>query len=103
VKLQGRLSIQLAERYLESYNQRGRGILLGGITGVCACRSSNLRCRRSGNTAARAALGRGAQVIVIDKDLHRLRKIDSSFRQKITTVVANPYTISKGVKFADVY
>jgi alanine dehydrogenase len=55
-----------------------------------------------GTTAARTALGRGAQVIVLDKDLNRLRKIDQTFSKKITTVVANPYTVSRGVKFADV-
>ncbi|MCW8805254.1 MAG: alanine dehydrogenase, partial [Ignavibacteriaceae bacterium] len=55
-----------------------------------------------GTTAARAALGVGAQVIVLDNDLNRLRKIDAHFRKKITTVVANPYTIERGVKFADV-
>ena len=55
-----------------------------------------------GITAARAALGRGAQVIVIDRDLSRLRQIETEFHRGITTVMANPYTISRGVKFADV-
>ena len=40
--------------------------------------------------AAHAALGRGAQVIVIDKDLNRLRQIDFNFNKKVTTVMANP-------------
>jgi alanine dehydrogenase len=101
-EIAGQLSIQVAERYLESYTKGGRGILLGGITGVAPAAVVILGAGVVGTTAARAALGRGAQVIVIDKDLHRLRQIDSYFRQKITTVVANPYTISRGVKFADV-
>jgi len=101
-EIAGQLSIQIAERYLESYTKGGRGILLGGITGVAPAAVVILGAGVVGVTAARAALGRGAQVIVIDKDLSRLRKIDSAFRQKITTVMANPYTISRGVKFADV-
>jgi len=101
-EIAGQLSIQVAERYLESYTKGGRGILLGGITGVAPAAVVILGAGVVGTTAARASLGRGAQVIVIDKDLHRLRKIDSTFRQKLTTVVANPYTISRGVKFADV-
>lgn len=101
-EIAGQLSIQVAERYLESYPKGGRGILLGGITGVAPAAVVILGAGVVGTTAARAALGRGAQVIVIDKDLNRLRKIDSSFKQKITTVMANPYTISRGVKFADV-
>jgi len=55
-----------------------------------------------GISAARAALGRGAQVIVIDNDLNRLNNIDNIFQKKATTVMANPYTISRGVKFADI-
>lgn len=101
-EIAGQLSIQIAERHLESYPKGGRGILLGGITGVAPAAVVILGAGVVGTTAARAALGRGAQVIVIDKDLNRLRKIDSNFRQKITTVMANPYTISRGVKFADV-
>ncbi len=101
-EIAGQLSIQIAERYLESAAKGGRGILLGGITGVAPAAVVILGAGVVGITAARSALGRGAQVIVIDKDLNRLRKIDASFKQKITTVMANPYTISRGVKFADV-
>lgn len=101
-EIAGPLSIQVAERYLESYVDGGRGILLGGITGVSPAAVVILGAGVVGYTAARAALGRGAQVIVIDNDLARLRKIDATFRKKITTVMSNPYTVSRGVKFADV-
>lgn len=101
-EIAGQLAIQVAERYLESFTEDGRGILLGGITGVSPAAVVILGAGVVGVTAARAALGRGAQVIVIDKDLNRLRTIDTHFRKKVTTVMANPYTISRGVKFADV-
>jgi alanine dehydrogenase len=101
-EIAGPLSIQVAEKYLESYSKGGRGILLGGITGVAPAAVVILGAGVVGTNAARAALGRGAQVIVIDNDLNRLRKVDSNFRKRVTTVMANPYTISRGVKFADV-
>ncbi len=101
-EIAGPLSIQIAERYLESSVKGGRGILMGGITGVAPAAVVILGAGVVGATAARAALGRGAQVIVIDKDLNRLRKLESHFSGKLTTVMANPYTITRGVKFADV-
>ncbi len=101
-EIAGQLAIQVAEKYLESYSEGGRGILLGGITGVAPAAVVILGAGVVGTSAARTALGRGAQVIVIDKDLNRLRRIDQTFEKKITTVMANPYTISRGVKFADV-
>jgi len=101
-EIAGQLSIQVAERYLESFNKEGRGILLGGIPGVAPAAVVIIGAGVVGTTAARAALGRGTQVIVLDKDLPRLRKIESEFKKRITTVMANPYTVSRGVKFADV-
>jgi|SRR5690554_5469694 len=101
-EIAGQLSIQVAERYLESFNKGGRGILMGGIPGVAPAAVVILGAGVVGTTAARAAMGRGAQVIVLDNDMQRLRKIEIMFRKRITTVMANPYTISRGVKFADV-
>lgn len=101
-EIAGPLSIQVSERYLESSVKGGRGILLGGITGVAPAAVVILGAGVVGTTAAKAALGRGAQVIVIDKDLNRLRRIEELMPGKLTTVMANPYTITRGVKFADV-
>ncbi|HZW39929.1 MAG: alanine dehydrogenase [Syntrophothermus sp.] len=101
-EIAGQLSIQVAERYLESSVVGGRGILLGGITGVAPAAVVILGAGVVGTSAARAALGRGAQVIILDHDINRLRKIDQKFSKKVTTVMANPYTISRGAKFADV-
>ncbi|MDP4116216.1 MAG: alanine dehydrogenase [Bacteroidota bacterium] len=101
-EIAGQLSIQVAEQYLESRSEGGRGILLGGIPGVAPAAVVILGGGVVGTAAARSALGRGAQVIVIDKDLKRLQKLDHAFSKRITTVVANQYTISRGVKFADV-
>jgi alanine dehydrogenase len=101
-EIAGQLAIQEAEYLLESTTPISRGILIGGVTGVAPAAVVILGAGVVGTSAARAALGRGAQVIVLDKDLHRLRKIDETFPKKITTVVANPFTIARGVKYADI-
>ncbi len=101
-EIAGHLAIQEAEYQLESITSINRGILLGGVTGVSPAAVVILGAGVVGTAAARAALGRGAHVIVLDKDLNRLRKIDETFPKKVTTVVANHFTIARGVKFADV-
>ncbi len=101
-EIAGQLSIQVAEWLLESSSSQHRGILMGGIPGIAPAAVVILGAGVVGTTAAKAALGRGAQVIMLDKDLNRLRYCETLFGKRITTVVANPYTISRGVKFADV-
>ncbi|MEI7812052.1 MAG: alanine dehydrogenase [Ignavibacteria bacterium] len=101
-EIAGQLSIQVAERYLESELPVSRGILMGGIIGVAPATVVIIGAGTVGTSAARTALGCGAQVIVIDKDLSRLKKIDDYFQKRVSTVIANPYTISRGVKLADV-
>ncbi|MCE1188170.1 MAG: alanine dehydrogenase [Ignavibacteria bacterium] len=102
-EIAGQVSIQVAERLLESTNPLSRGVLLGGISGVAPAAVVILGAGMVGTMAARAALGRGASVIMLDKDVNRLRRIDALFDRKITTVRANPYTIARGVKYADVF
>ncbi len=101
-EIAGQLAVQAAENLLESTNEISRGVLLGGIPGVAPAAVVILGAGVVGTVAAQAAIGRGAQVIVLDKDIHRLRRLEKMFNKQITTVVANPYTISRGVKFADV-
>ncbi|MBU1095449.1 MAG: alanine dehydrogenase [Bacteroidetes bacterium] len=102
-EIAGQLAVQMGERFLGNGYQHSRGILLGGITGVAPAAVVILGAGVVGLNAARTALGRGAHVIVLDKDLKRLRRIDNILAKNITTVVANPYTIARGVKFADLF
>ncbi|MCX8056937.1 MAG: alanine dehydrogenase [Ignavibacteria bacterium] len=101
-EIAGQLSIQIAARYLEKNFDVSRGMLLGGIPGVAPAAVVILGAGTVGTNAARTALGFGAQVIVLDKDLKKLRKIEDTIGKSITTVVMNPYTIERAVKFADV-
>lgn len=101
-EIAGQVAIQVAERLLESTEPQRRGVLLGGIPGVAPAAVVIIGAGIVGTMAARAALGRGASVIVLDRDVDRLRNLDSIFQKRVTTVIANPYTIARGVKFADV-
>ncbi|MBZ0180087.1 MAG: alanine dehydrogenase [Melioribacteraceae bacterium] len=102
-EIAGQLAVQMGERFLGSHAQNGRGILLGGLTGVAPAAVVILGAGVVGLNAARAAYARGAQVIVLDKDLYRLRRIQNILGKHITTVAANPYTIARGCRFADLF
>ena len=102
-EIAGQLAIQVGEKFLASDIAGSRGILMGGITGVAPAAVVILGAGVVGFNAARAALGKGAQVIVLDKDLERLKRIEDHLSKRITTVVANPYTIARGCKFADLF
>ncbi|MBS4027788.1 MAG: alanine dehydrogenase [Ignavibacteriales bacterium] len=100
-EIAGMMSIQIAARYLESTNN-GRGIVLGGITGIPPATVVVLGAGTVGSAAVRMAIGAGAEVIVLDKDLNRLRILENRFNYRITTGIANYYNIKKALQFADV-
>ena len=100
-EIAGQLAVQVGERFLGSDVPNSRGILMGGITGVSPAAVVILGAGAVGFNAARAAFARGAHVIVLDKDLRRLRRIGTEISKNITTVAANPYTLARGAKFAD--
>ncbi len=101
-EIAGQLAVQVGERFLCSDFKGSRGILMGGITGVAPAAVVIIGAGVVGFNAARSALGRGAQVIVLDKNIRRLQRIENLLGKNVTTVKANPYTISRGVKFADI-
>jgi alanine dehydrogenase len=100
-EIAGALAVQTAAKYLETGNG-GRGILLGGVAGVPPAIVVIIGAGTVGHYAAQAALGLGAQVIVIDKELNRLRRFETIFNRRITTAIANEHYISKAAKVADV-
>lgn len=100
-EIAGQIAIQVGERYLGSDYQNSRGILLGGIAGVAPAAVTIVGAGVVGANAAFAASSRGAHVIVLDKDIRKLRSIRNEISRDITTVTANQYTIARGVKYAD--
>jgi alanine dehydrogenase len=96
----GRLSVQLGAQYLEKYT-KGRGVLLGGVPGVAPAEVVIIGGGIVGSNAARVAIGTGARVTIIDKNLHRLRELDDTFLGKITTLAANSTNIAQALAKAD--
>jgi len=101
-EIAGQISVQIAARYLENHFDISRGTLLGGITGVAPAAVVILGAGTVGYNAARTAIGLGAHVVILDNDLQKLRIVENNLGKQVTTVVLNPYTIERAVKFADV-
>jgi alanine dehydrogenase len=100
-EIAGQMSTQIAARFLESSNN-GRGIVMGGITGIPPATVVIIGAGTVGSAAARMALGAGAEVIVLDKELARLRALEQRFNYRIVTALANEYYLKKSLQFADV-
>ncbi|MCO6453375.1 MAG: alanine dehydrogenase [Caldilineales bacterium] len=96
----GRMSIQVGASQLERKNG-GRGKLLGGVPGVRASDVIILGGGVVGTQAAMMALGLGANVVIIDLNLDRLRYLSEVLRGNLTTIASNPYAVSEAVKRAD--
>lgn len=80
----------------------GRGTLLSGIPGVPPAAVVILGAGVLGLNAARAFLGSGAQVTVLDHDMRPLRRVDELLEGRVTTMVASDYNIKRTTQFADV-
>jgi len=79
----------------------GRGILMGGVPGVYAAKVVVIGAGVSGLNAAAIALGMQAEVLLLDKNVARLRAVDADYRGHIQTVASNAYEIEKAVLDAD--
>jgi alanine dehydrogenase len=96
----GRMAVQVGAQYLEKPNG-GRGILLGGVPGVAPASCVILGGGVVGHNAAKMAVGLGAHVIIIDKNLNRLRELDDIYSSQLVTLASNTYTIRESLHEAD--
>lgn len=96
----GRMAIQAGAHALE-LDQGGRGMLLGGVSGVPAARVVIIGGGVVGTNAARIAMGVEAHVTVLDKSIHRLQKLDSQYGSRINTVFSTVDAIEEHVSSAD--
>jgi alanine dehydrogenase len=97
----GRMAPQLAATFLQS-SHGGRGVLLSGVPGIPAARVAILGAGVLGTNAARAFVGTGASVHVLDRDQERLREIDAQFQGCVTTMVSYPFNIARVARFTEV-
>ncbi|HET8644464.1 MAG TPA: alanine dehydrogenase, partial [Vicinamibacteria bacterium] len=79
----------------------GKGILLGGAAGVPPAHFVVLGAGVVGRAAARAALGVGAQVTLLDRDVERLREVGCGLPRPLTTMLASAPNVEKALSFAD--
>ncbi len=100
-EIAGKLAIPIAAQLLQ-IRQGGKGILLGGIPGVPPATVVILGAGVVGSNAAIYASQIGAQVMVLDKDISRLRNVEEKTGFRITSAVATPYNINRFAPIADV-
>jgi alanine dehydrogenase len=96
----GRMAPQVGAHYLERGNG-GRGVLLGGVSGVHPARVVVLGAGMAGSNAAWIAAGMEAEVVIIDKDVDKLRLVDQIHRGRILTVTSNRAAVEHHVQRAD--
>ena len=99
-EIAGRLSIQEGAKYIES-TYGGKGILLGGIPGVERGKITIIGGGVVGTFAAKAAVGMGAMVTILDNNLNRLAYLDDIFGGSVTTLYSNEQNVEKALIDAD--
>ena len=100
-EISGVTAVLIASEYL-SNKYGGKGVMLGGISGVTPTEVIIIGAGTAGEYAARAALGLGAEVKIFDNSVHKLRKFQSLLGQRLQTSVYHPQVLHKALKSADV-
>jgi alanine dehydrogenase len=100
-EIAGSTVMLIAAEYLSTANN-GKGVILGGITGVPPTKVVIIGAGTVAEFAARAALGLGAEVQVFDNHLYKLRRIRHILGQQIYTSTIDTITLSETLKSADV-
>ena len=97
----GATSILIAAEYVSNVFG-GKGLMLGGVTGVPPTEIVILGAGTVGEYAARTAIGLGAEVKVFDSSLYRLRRLQNNIGSRIFTSVMQPIVLEKAIKTCDV-
>lgn len=100
-EIAGSTVMLIASEYLSAVNN-GKGLLLGGITGVPPTQVVIVGAGTVAEYASRTALGLGANIKVFDNHIYKLRRIKHLLGQQVFTSTIDNYTIAKAIKEADV-
>jgi alanine dehydrogenase len=100
-EISGVTAVMLASDYLSNHHG-GKGVMLGGITGVTPTEVIILGANTAGEYAARAAIGLGSQVKVFDNSLQRLKNFEALVGQRLQTSVFHAPVLKKALLSADV-
>lgn len=96
----GRMAVQAGAAHLEK-SKGGMGVLLGGVPGVPAAHVVILGAGVVGTHALQMAVGMGARVTVLDKNVDRLRALDLVFGNRISTLYSTAHSVEAAVLDAD--
>ena len=96
----GKLAVQSGARCLERI-MGGRGLLLGGVPGVQRANVLIIGAGSVGTSAMKMAVGLGAHVTILDKDLDRLTYLDDIYGSQIQTMYSTTYAIEQSLYEAD--
>ncbi len=97
----GNTAVLIAAEYL-SNTRGGKGVMLGGLTGITPTEVVILGAGTAAEYAVRAAMGLGAFVKVFDQSVHRLRRLQNNVGYRLHTSVFHPRVIQKTLQSADV-
>src|SRR5256714_8043637 len=96
----GRLAPQVGSYHLMRQGG-GRGVLMGGVPGVYAAKVVVIGAGVSGQNAAAIALGMQAEVLLLDRNVARLRQMDAIYQGHCQTIASNAYEVERAVIDAD--
>lgn len=96
----GRMATQIGAFYLQK-DHGGKGILLGGVTGVKPGKVTIIGGGVVGTNSAKMAVGLGADVTILDVNLARLEYLDDVFQGRVTTLYSNSQNIEQAVVESD--
>lgn len=99
--ISGTTSILIAAEYLSSTNG-GKGVLLGGITGITPTEVVIIGAGTAAEFAIRAAFGMGALIRVFDNSVHSLVQLQNTLGIRLHTSVFHPQVLEKALRSADV-
>jgi alanine dehydrogenase len=100
-EIAGSAAMLIAAQYLSSANH-GKGVLLGGISGIAPTKVIIIGAGIVGEFAARAALALGASVKVFDNSVYRLKRLQNNIGQRLWTSVIEPRMLAKQLKTCEV-
>jgi alanine dehydrogenase len=100
-EISGITAVLIASEHLSNVHG-GKGVMLGGITGITPTDVVIIGANTAGEYAARAALGLGARVRVFDNSVNRLRRFQNLVGQRLETSIFHPQVLIKSLKSADV-
>jgi alanine dehydrogenase len=100
-EIAGNTSLLIAGEYLSNVNN-GKGLMLGGISGLMSTSVVVIGAGTVGEYACRTALGLGASVVVFDNSVSKLRRLQNNINQRISTSTIQPKALMKSLRRADV-